>query len=63
MVKTMNHPNSALTAIPNKKGIITKSVKKAAFYLNKGDVVAMPTETVYGLAASIYNENALKKNI
>lgn len=61
MVKTMNHPNSALTAIPNKKGIITKSVKKAAFYLNKGDVVAMPTETVYGLAASIYNENALKK--
>jgi len=57
----MNHPNSALTAIPNKKGIITKSVKKAAFYLNKGEVVAMPTETVYGLAASIYNENALKK--
>lgn len=57
----MSHPNSALTAIPNKRGIITKSVKKAAFYLKKGEVVAIPTETVYGLAASIYNENALKK--
>ncbi len=61
MENTMSHPNSALTAIPNKRGIITKSVKKAAFYLKKGEVVAMPTETVYGLAASIYNENALKK--
>ncbi|WP_321539082.1 hypothetical protein [Flavobacterium piscinae] len=46
----MNHPNSAPTATPNKRGSITKSVKKAAFYLNKGEVVAIPTETVYGLA-------------
>jgi L-threonylcarbamoyladenylate synthase len=57
----MNHPNFAPIVIPNKKGIITKSIKKAAFYLNKGAVVAIPTETVYGLAASIYDENALKK--
>ncbi|WP_291120036.1 L-threonylcarbamoyladenylate synthase [Flavobacterium sp. UBA6135] len=57
----MSHPSFATTAIPNKRGIITKSVKKAAFYINKGEVVAIPTETVYGLAASIYNENAIKK--
>ena len=57
----MSHPNFAPTAIPNKRGSITKSVKKAAFYLNKGEVVAIPTETVYGLAASIYNESGLRK--
>lgn len=57
----MNHKNFAPIAIPNKSGIITKSIKKAAFYLNKGEVVAIPTETVYGLAASIYYDSALKK--
>ncbi len=57
----MNHLNIAPIATPNKRGIITKSIKKAAFYLNKGEVVAIPTETVYGLAARIDNENALKK--
>jgi L-threonylcarbamoyladenylate synthase len=29
--------------------------------IRAGDVVAMPTETVYGLAGSIYSESALKK--
>jgi L-threonylcarbamoyladenylate synthase len=29
--------------------------------IRKGEVVAMPTETVYGLAGSIYSESALKK--
>ncbi len=57
----MNHPNTVPIVIPNRKTIITKSIKKAAFYLSKGEVVAIPTETVYGLAASIYNETALKK--
>ncbi|RAR46681.1 L-threonylcarbamoyladenylate synthase [Flavobacterium lacus] len=61
MINNMNHPNFATTAIPNKRGVITKSIKKAVFYLTKGDVVAIPTETVYGLAANIYNESALKK--
>ena len=28
--------------------------------LKKGEVVALPTETVYGLAANIYDENAVK---
>ena len=36
---------------------ITKAVER----LNSGDVVAIPTETVYGLAASIENEAGLKK--
>lgn len=57
----MNHPNTAPTVTLSKTRVITKSIKKAAFYLKKGDVVAIPTETVYGLAANIYNENALKK--
>ena len=57
----MNHLNSVLTVTPKQRGIITKSVKKAAFYLSKGEVVAIPTETVYGLAASIEHENALKE--
>lgn len=34
---------------------------KAIRLLKNDDIVAMPTETVYGLAASIYSEKALKK--
>jgi L-threonylcarbamoyladenylate synthase len=36
-------------------------VATAVRLLKQGDVVALPTETVYGLAASISNEVALKK--
>lgn len=57
----MNHLNFAPIAIPRKMGVVTKSINKAAFYLTKGAVVAIPTETVYGLAASIFHENALHK--
>jgi len=39
----------------------TAQLKKARDRLLKGDVVAMPTETVYGLAASIESEPALRK--
>ncbi len=35
--------------------------KQAAEIISNGEVVALPTETVYGLAASIHNEEALKK--
>ncbi|WP_406786846.1 L-threonylcarbamoyladenylate synthase [Clostridium neuense] len=38
-----------------------KNVIKGAEYLKKGEVVAIPTETVYGLAADAFNENAVKK--
>ncbi len=38
-----------------------ENVKKGAEHLKKGEVVAIPTETVYGLAADAFNENAIKK--
>ena len=34
---------------------------EAAEYLNSGEVVAMPTETVYGLAASLWREDGLTR--
>ncbi len=37
------------------------AVNKAAQILKNGGIVAIPTETVYGLAASAYNENAINK--
>ena len=45
------------------KTLILKSneTEKAAEILNSGGVVAIPTETVYGLAASIFNEKAAAK--
>lgn len=43
------------------KTIITSSIKKAAFYIKNGEVVAFPTETVYGLGANVFNEEAIKK--
>ncbi|RMD03061.1 threonylcarbamoyl-AMP synthase [Clostridium autoethanogenum] len=38
-----------------------QNIVKGAEYLKKGEVVAIPTETVYGLAADAFNENAVKK--
>ena len=38
-----------------------ESVKTAAEILKAGGTVAIPTETVYGLAASALDENAVKK--
>ena len=37
------------------------NLSKAKFAIEKGDVVAVPTETVYGLAANAYNTKAVKK--
>ena len=34
---------------------------EGASYLKSGEVVAIPTETVYGLAADAFDENAIKK--
>jgi len=36
-------------------------ISKAAALLEKGGIVAVPTETVYGLAASAYSDTAIKK--
>lgn len=37
------------------------AVKKAASRLLNGEVVAIPTETVYGLAANAFDESAVAK--
>jgi len=41
--------------------MITKDIHKALDALNNEDVIAIPTETVYGLAGNIYSEKAIKK--
>ncbi len=40
---------------------ITNSVKIAADFIKKGEVAAFPTETVYGIGANAYDENAVRK--
>jgi L-threonylcarbamoyladenylate synthase len=40
---------------------ITQSPSIAARFIQRGEVVAFPTETVYGLGANIFNEEAVKK--
>ena len=37
------------------------SVKQASEILRSGGIVAVPTETVYGLAASAYSDDAIKR--
>lgn len=39
----------------------TPEIQIAKLYLENEDVVAIPTETVYGLAANIYSEKAVEK--
>ena len=39
----------------------TNSIEKASSLLQKGEVVALPTETVYGLAGDATNGSAIKK--
>ena len=40
--------------------IISTDIAKAIALLTAGDVVAIPTETVYGLAGNIYSEKAIR---
>jgi L-threonylcarbamoyladenylate synthase len=40
---------------------LTNSVQKASSFIRKGEIAAFPTETVYGLGANTYDENAVKK--
>ena len=37
------------------------NIKKSIFFLNKYECVAIPTETVYGLAANAYSSKSVKK--
>ena len=41
--------------------MISTDINKAADLLRSGEVVGIPTETVYGLAANIYSEKAIRK--
>lgn len=41
--------------------IAGRDIKKAAEIIRRGGIVIYPTETVYGIAASIYTEEALRK--
>ena len=47
--------------LSTRTGEYRESVIKAAEILKNGGIVAIPTETVYGLAASAYDENAIEK--
>lgn len=40
--------------------IVSKNIDKAVELLSNGDLVAIPTETVYGLAGNIYSDPAIK---
>ncbi|MEM6726412.1 MAG: Sua5/YciO/YrdC/YwlC family protein, partial [Bacteroidota bacterium] len=41
--------------------IISSDIEKAVEILSAGDLVAIPTETVYGLAGNIFDESAIRK--
>ncbi len=43
------------------KGSYEESINRAADIIKNGGIVAIPTETVYGLAASCYCDGAIKK--
>lgn len=40
---------------------LTKSPEEASEFIKKGGLVAFPTETVYGLGASVFNEGAVRR--
>ena len=41
--------------------IISSDISKAIEILTRGELVSIPTETVYGLAGNIFNESSVKK--
>ena len=41
--------------------VITKSLLEAAEFIERGGIVAFPTETVYGLGANVFDEQAIAK--
>src|SRR6266545_3942054 len=41
--------------------LFTAALKRAAEFLQAGDVVALPTETVYGLAANAFDALAVSR--
>jgi L-threonylcarbamoyladenylate synthase len=61
----MAEPSTGPTFGENFEGVIAepndKAIESAAEALRRGDLVGMPTETVYGLAADGFNAEAVKK--
>ena len=45
----------------NPKKVSIAAIKKAAAFIKKGELVAFPTETVYGIGADALNEKAVEK--
>lgn len=43
------------------KTILTKSPREAAEIIRRGGIVAFPTETVYGLGAHLFDEDAIRR--
>lgn len=43
------------------KTLLTRSPDEAAEFIRRGGIVAFPTETVYGLGAAVFNEEAVAK--
>jgi len=43
------------------KTVLTTSPDEAAEYIKRGGIVAFPTETVYGLGANVFDEDAVAK--
>ncbi len=41
--------------------LLTTSPEEAAAFIRRGEVVAFPTETVYGLGADVFNEAAIQR--
>lgn len=41
--------------------IVSRDIDVAAEILQRGDIIAIPTETVYGLAGNIFDEDAIRK--
>ena len=50
-----------LPAFSGENELNTNAINRAATLLRAGEVVAVPTETVYGLAANAFDETAVRK--
>ena len=53
--------NNALERIDSRMALISTDIERAAHLLRNEDLVAIPTETVYGLAGNIYSASAIKR--
>lgn len=61
MRKQKKSLNIAIFVTPKSKIMISNDIYKAAHLLYNDEVVAIPTETVYGLAGNVFSERAINK--